>query len=436
MAKIGIDFGTSNTKVSRIAGNGEAKSIDFDNKSVMLPTVLFYKNGLDTPQLIGQKAFNMYQKAKSHPEMLLWVAKDLKRNLSRHGRPTPNPELTYVDAVCDLFKYIKSHVEASIYDDNEEVTEVCITYPVKFDETQKELLKEAARKAGFLRVVLLKEPSAAAMGYLNYLRKVEGKTNTDEAILVYDFGGGTIDVSYVELKRDGIYCPLDSFGDSDCGGENIDLEIYKAWDKLLFSSTGKHLSPEEGLLNIPFLRSTCRENKETMSEHFKGNQHKSYTLEEFINDDLLQLEVSYEQWRKFIDPTVERTMAVVDEMMSVVSKADKKIDNIILIGGSSNLEQVKIELKKRFGKDPITVESKDIAVSNGAAIFIEHGVPVVTCYCMNCGKQIDNTVKYCSYCTPKTQAEDTVHGWDDEWLINGHVKNLFYDKRCEEITGD
>lgn len=434
MAKIGIDFGTTITKVAYIDGNGEARTIDFDG-SVRIPTVLFYRHGKDKPELVGQRAYNMYQSAKNHPELCSWIAKDLKRNLNSYGRPTPNPQLRYIDAVCDLFKYIKGYVESRVFDGKETVDEVCITYPANpsFGETYKQLLRQAAQDAGFTRVILLKEPFAAAMGYINYLAKEANRTNAEESVLVYDFGGGTIDVSYVEIKRDGMFCPFDPCGDSNCGGEDIDRDIYNAWDKLMLKETGKHISQEEGMLNIPFLRTDCKENKEVLSEHFRGNERSIYTLSNFVEGELLEMNVSYEQWRSFIDPTIQTTIKVVEELMAVVRNADKRIDTILLIGGSSDLEQVKLELEKEYGLKPITMNRKDVAVANGAALFIEKGVVPVKCYCINCGKELNTTMKYCPYCTPKTQEEDKNGGWSDDYLMEGHVKNYFYDKRCEEI---
>lgn len=434
MAKIGIDFGTTVTKVAYIDAKGEARTIEFEG-SVRIPTVLFYKKGSDTPQHIGQRAYNQYELAKRVPEICLWIAKDLKRNLSKHGRPTPSPNLKYVDVISHFFKYLKETVENKVFH-GEEITDVCITYPanVKFDETRKQLLKEAAQNAGFKKIVLLKEPFAAAMGYINYLQSHENYSNKDESILVYDFGGGTLDVTYVEIKSDGLFCPFEPCGDNECGGEDIDRQIYNSWDRLLVKETGHHISPEEGILDIPFLRKDCRDNKEALSDYFKKGVKGTYELSNLVGDEFLEMNVTYDQWLSFINPTIDKSLIVVEEMASVVAKANKKIDNVVVIGGSSNIAQVSEALEKALGIKPTVVATKDVAVANGAALFIEHGVVPRKCFCMNCGHELSSKDKYCQHCTPKTAAEDEKRGWEDKYLIDGHVANIFYDQRCEELA--
>lgn len=434
MAKIGIDFGTTVTKVAYIDAKGEARTIDFDG-SVKIPSVLYYKKGTLTPQHIGQRAYNQYELAKRMPEVCLWIAKDLKRKLSKHGRPTPNPDLKYVDVISQFFKFIKETVENKVFH-GEEVTDVCITYPANntFDETKKQLLKEAAKMSGFKKVVLLKEPFAAAMGYINYLQNRENYSSKDESILVYDFGGGTIDVTYVEIKQDGMFCPLTPCGNNECGGEDIDRQIYDAWDRLLFSEEGRHISSEDGSLDIPFLRKDCRDNKEALSDYFKDGVKSSYDLSNIVVDEFLEMKVSYEQWLSFIMPTIGKSLIVVEEMKNKVLQANKKIDAVVIIGGSSNITQVSNELEKALGITPTVVASKDVAVANGAALFIEHGIVPRKCFCMNCGHELTSKDKYCRHCTPKTTLEDDKNGWDAKDLIDGHVVNIFYDQLCEEVV--
>ena len=430
MAKIGIDFGTTITKVAYIDTRGEARTIEIDG-SVRIPSVLYYnyKKETSTPQHVGQRAYNQYELARRMPEVCLWIAKDLKRKLSRHGRPTPNPDLRYVDVISHFFKFIKETVENRVFH-GEEVTDVCITYPATemFDENKKQLLKEAARISGFKKIVLLKEPFAAAMGYINYLQNRENYINRDESILVYDFGGGTIDVSYVEVKQDGIFCPLAPCGDNECGGEDIDREIYNAWDRLVVEETGHHISSEEGALNIPFLKKDCRDNKEALSDYFKDRDEGSYSLNNIVGDEFLEMEVTYQQWLSFITPTIEKSLIKVEEMKNKVLEAGKKIDTVVIIGGSSNIPQVSQELKRVLGIKPTVVANKDVVVANGAALFIEHGIVPRKCFCINCGHEITSKDKYCNHCTPEENA-----GWNAKDLIAGHVANIFYDQLSEEV---
>ena len=238
MAKIGIDFGTTVSKVAYVDDKGEARAIAIDG-SVKIPTVVYYREGQNEPMAVGQRAYNQYQIARQFPQNCLWIAKDLKRNLSRHGRPTPNPD----------------------------------TYPVVFDHTKKELLTQAATMAGFKKVVMLKEPLAAAMGYVNYIQKRKDSFFKEEEgnILIFDFGGGTLDLSFVEERYSGFLCSIQPCGDDNCGGENIDRQIYQEWDKLCLSERGHHICNDETAIDITFLKTDCKDNKELLSDHFRDD---------------------------------------------------------------------------------------------------------------------------------------------------------------------
>lgn len=412
MAKIGIDFGTTVSKVAYVDDNGEARAIAIDG-SVKIPTVVYYREGQNEPMAVGQRAYNQYQIARQFPQNCLWIAKDLKRNLSRHGRPTPNPDITYVKAICDFFKYIKRNVELRVFN-QEEVTDVCITYPVVFDHTKKELLTQAATMAGFKKVVMLKEPLAAAMGYVNYIQKRKDSFFKEEEgnILIFDFGGGTLDLSFVEERYSGFLCSIQPCGDDNCGGENIDRQIYQEWDKLCLSERGHHICNDETAIDITFLKTDCKDNKELLSDHFRDDINIPLRLDVMAGSEFLGMEVTRDKWEELINPTMEKVSTLLRQMKQRIIDNKVNVNKVVLIGGSSNISRVKTLIENEFMITPEFIETQDVAVANGAALFVEYGVMPIKCYCERDGRVLDSTIKFCPDCgTP----------------------NHFYDIRCEEM---
>ena len=412
MAKIGIDFGTTVSKVAYVDAHGEARPIRIDG-SENIPTLLYYREGHNEPMTVGKSAYNQYKYVRQFQQKCLWIAKDLKRNLSRHGRPIPDPDITYVKAVCDFFRYIKKDVELHVFN-QEEVTDVCITYPVVFDQTKKELLTEAATMAGFKNVVMLKEPLAAAMGYINYNQKRKEYFFKEEEgnILIFDFGGGTLDLSLVEERYSGFLCSIQPCGDDNCGGENIDREIYQAWDKYCLKEKGHHICNDENVIDIVCLKVDCKENKEILSNGFRDGMNSPIEIGCIAGEEMLQMEVTREQWEAFINPTMERALSLLRQMHQRIIMNSKKIDHVVLIGGSSNISYVSTMIENELGIKPEFIETQDVAVANGAALFIEHGVMPIKSYCHICGNELNSTIEICKEC---------------------NTKNVFYDIRCEEL---
>lgn len=267
MAKIGIDFGTSYSVASYIdSQTGEAKPVRI-NGHEKIPTMLYFQNDSTLP-LVGQIAYEKYdacKDAESQDEMdniLSGIVTNIKRNMSKEGRVAlPNGDiLSYAQVVSLFLEYIKKEAEKSCFS-GEIVDSVCITYPVAFDAVpdKKDILREAAKKAGFTEVRLLMEPVAAAKGFF-------GKNQCrDTGVLIYDFGGGTFDLAFVKFDHNGNHLTYSIDGDSNCGGENVDYAIYEAWDEIVYRNSNRHISQYEGEVFLPILKTDCMKAKELMS---------------------------------------------------------------------------------------------------------------------------------------------------------------------------
>lgn len=402
MAKIGIDFGTTYSTVSYVNNRTqEAVPIRFNGKE-KIPTMLYFPEDGGRP-IVGEAAYAKYdacQNAETSDEadvVLSGIVTGLKRNMSRNERlAIPGiRSITYAEAIAIFFKYIKEYAEKTCFE-GESVTDVCITYPVAFDETpfKKEILREAARLTGFKVVKLLKEPVAAAIGY-------SGKRNLrNQGILIYDFGGGTFDVAYVKFDDIGNNITFPPMGNPDCGGENIDNALYECWDKIVYNTLHRHISEYENEVFLPVLKMDCMKQKEAMS---MGIFQKHMIFLPPHASAIVRLNpLPQSQWDDIVSPWVDKTIMLTKQMIDKVRAEKSKgfdIDKVILIGGSSRLPQVAEKLKSVCGVEPIPVQDVDVAVANGAAIYVNtESVQAQTCYCIHDGGKLRTDQPFCIYC--------------------------------------
>lgn len=410
MAKIGIDFGTSYTTLSRVnPGTGSAEPIRINGKE-KIPTMVFFPEDGDSPSF-GEQAYNIYRTCLKMKDvnkscrLLAGLYSDLKTNMNPEEQLfLPNGRsLSYTEMIGEFLKYLKEEVESTIFH-GDFVTDVCITYPVKFEEFKKNILREAASYAGFTNIKMLMEPVAAAMGYKLAEEKELGSLCRNKSVLVYDFGGGTFDLAFVRFDENGEHITLPPKGDLHCGGQDIDKNIYDEWDKLVFSETGgkKHISDVEGMVNAPFLKTTCRENKEEISEYFKNPERsREKSLNEDVADDYRELNVSRQKWEDIVSPIIDKTISLTIEMLTFITEQNYSVEKVILIGGSSRISVVYDKLNKipQIRGKIVRVADLDVAVANGAAIFAnQEAVTAQKCYCRMCGEQLDTSMKFCRYC--------------------------------------
>lgn len=403
MAKIGIDFGTSFTTMSYMNKQGLATPIRVYGKE-KIPTMLYIPEDGGEP-LMGEAAYNKYQDCMDAetPEaadlILGGIITGLKRDMSRNGAvATPQGNMSYVSLIALFLGFLKKYAEDNVFE-GECVTDVCMTYPVAFDwqPEKKEILKEAAKQAGFKNIKLLKEPVAALMGYKN-THEVR-----DEGVLIYDFGGGTFDVAYVMFDHIGEQYMLPPIGDGECGGQNIDFALYENWDKKVQAQKGRHISKHENEVFLPILKSDCVKQKEKMSNGSFGPEYLYLPPAASISVRLGAL--SRQEWDDIVEPWVDKTIQKTEQMLKEIENHSAtygnqlRVDKVILIGGSSRLPMVYEKLKRICPVEPTRVPEVDVAVANGAAIFINKDeVREQTCYCIECGRKMTNKQRFCMIC--------------------------------------
>lgn len=419
MAKIGIDFGTSYTTVSRVEpGTGVARPILINGKE-KIPSVIYYSPDGDAP-LFGDEAFAIFKKClkikdpNKVDEIFSGMFFGLKRDMNREEkRYLPDgSEKTYAELIGDFFRYIKKEAETTCFQ-GEPITEVCVTFPVAFEQYKKDILREACNLAGFKSVKLLMEPVAAAMGYENEQGETLGNDIRNKSILVYDFGGGTFDLAFIKFDSNGDYITLPPLGNPNCGGENIDLKVYEEWDKLVLKETRKRIAGADGIVDYAFVKDVCMTNKETLCNTFKTKSKCS--LDEYVAGDFRSLDFTMDSWNSLIEPIVDQTIDLTKQMLEEINKEHFSIDQVILIGGSSRIPLVYEELSKILPIKPSRVAALDVAVANGAALFANQDMPIAKkCFCRMDGTELRTDMKFCNICgTPNIRYDyrfDTYEG--------------------------
>ena len=429
MAKIGIDFGTSFSTVAYVnpqSGNAEAIRI---NGSEKIPTMLYYSPDGEEP-MIGQEAYEIYNICKEIDDKeevarhMEGIFSGLKRNMNKEERLylPDGRDVSYADIIGEFFAFIKKEVESTTFN-GEEVTDVCITHPVDFPTYKKEILVEAARKAGFQKIKLLMEPVAASMGFSNTAN------NFNESILIYDFGGGTFDLAFVKFDDKGDHITFPPMGDANCGGENIDKLLYDTWDKLVIQQTGKHISVLEDSVDLPFLKTVCVKQKEFLSNYFK--KMSKWDCKMSINGRSFTMPVTKEFFNNLISPIIDKTILLTKNMLEAVKRENFTVNKVILIGGSSQIPLVGELLASVLPVPPQKVADSDIAVAKGAAIFAnEDEVPVHKCFCRECGKELTTKIKVCNVCGKGNIRYN--YKYDDDDVVSGTSSNTPNKCFCNE----
>jgi len=276
---------------------------------------------------------------------------------------------------AEILKKLKRDAEEKLGD---EISHAVITVPAYFTERQKNATKLAAKYAGIKILKLLAEPTAAAIAYgVDNLKQGEATT-----VLIYDFGGGTFDLSVLNII-DGQYLELGTGGDRWLGGDDL--------DKALSDYIYQKVSEKYNIVNIDALIENMknetpkykrhrflgemREAVENVKMQLSSNQSADIILSEPLEDEEgnwieIELTITRTEFENLIKPFIQKTINLVDDLLKSMSYDITMIDNILLVGGSSNIPLVKEMLIAKFGNDKIKLHKKPmLAVAEGAAIL-------------------------------------------------------------------
>ena len=343
---IGIDLGTTNSAVAVLEGT-ESKIIANPEGNRTTPSVVSFKNG---EIIVGDAA---KRQAVTNPDTVISIKSKMgtSEKVSANGK-----EYTPQEISAMILQYLKGYAEDYL---GEKVTKAVITVPAYFNDAQRQATKDAGKIAGLEVERIVNEPTAAALAY------GLDKTDKDEKILVFDLGGGTFDVSILELG-DGVFDVLATAGDNKLGGDDFDQKIIDWLVADFKNENGVDLSQDK--MALQRLKDAAEKAKKDLS----GVTQTQISLP-FITAGAagpLHLETSLTR-AKFDDLTrdlVERTKTPVRQALSDAGLSISEIDEVILVGGSTRIPAVVEAVKAETGKEPNKSVNPDEVVAMGAAI--------------------------------------------------------------------
>ena len=349
MAKvIGIDLGTTNSVVSVMEG-GEPVVITNPEGSRITPSVVgFTKDG---QRLVGRLAKNQ---AVSNPDRTISSIKrhmgDPNYHVTIDGKNYTPPEISAM-----ILQKLKSDAEAYL---GETVSQAVITVPAYFNDSQRQATKDAGKIAGLEVLRIINEPTAAALAY--GLDK-----DQDETILVFDLGGGTFDVSILELSE-GVFEVKATNGDTVLGGDDFDKKVMDWMVEQFKKENGIDLSQDK--MSAQRLIEAAEKAKIELSSMSQTNINLPFITADATGPKHLDLTLSRAKFDELTADLVERTMVPTRKAMEDAGLSGSDIDKIILVGGSSRIPAVQDAIRKILGKEPSKGVNPDECVSIGAAI--------------------------------------------------------------------
>ena len=343
---IGIDLGTTNSAVAVLEGT-EPKIIANPEGNRTTPSVVSFKNG---EIIVGDAA---KRQAVTNPDTVISIKSKMgtSEKVSANGK-----EYTPQEISAMILQYLKSYAEEYL---GEKVTKAVITVPAYFNDAQRQATKDAGKIAGLEVERIVNEPTAAALAY------GLDKTDKEEKILVFDLGGGTFDVSILELG-DGVFDVLATAGDNKLGGDDFDQKIIDYMVEEFKKENGIDLSTDK--MALQRLKDAAEKAKKDLS----GVTSTQISLPFITAGEAgpLHLEMTLTR-AKFDDLTrdlIERTKTPVRQALSDAGLSLSDIDEVILVGGSTRIPAVVEAVKAETGKEPNKSVNPDEVVAMGAAI--------------------------------------------------------------------
>ena len=348
MAKIiGIDLGTTNSCVAVIEG-GESVVIPNAEGARTTPSVVAFKK--DGERIVGRVA---KQQAVSNPDRTI---SSIKREMgTNHKVKIDSKEYTPQEISAMILTKLTQDAEADLGD---KVTEAVITVPAYFTDAQRQATKDAGKIAGMEVKRIINEPTAAALAY-------GIDKEADQKIMVYDLGGGTFDVSIIEMG-DGVQEVLATAGNNRLGGDDFDQRIVNWMVDEFKKENGVDLSADK--MAVQRLREAAEKAKIELSGSTTSSINLPFITADATGPKHLDMTLSRAKFNELTADLVEATMGPVRQALSDSGLSADKIDKVLLVGGSTRIPAVQEAVKKFMGKEPFKGINPDECVAMGAAL--------------------------------------------------------------------
>ena len=343
---IGIDLGTTNSCVAVLEG-GEAHVIPNPEGGRTTPSVVAFKNG---EKIVGDAA---KRQALTNPN----TVSSIKRLMGTNKKVKANgKEYTPEEVSAMILGDLKKTAEAYL---GESVTKAVITVPAYFNDAERQATKNAGKIAGLEVERIINEPTAAALAY------GLDKQETNEKILVYDLGGGTFDVSILELG-DGVFEVLATAGNNKLGGDDFDNRLVDYIVEEIKKQEGVDLRDDKMAMQ------RIKESAEKAKKDLSGMTSTQVSLPFIAQVDgapiNFEMDVTRAKFESLISDLVDSTMEPVRKALKDAKLSKTDLDKVILVGGSTRIPMVQDLVKKETGKEPSKGVNPDEVVSMGAAI--------------------------------------------------------------------
>ncbi|EMF0565363.1 MULTISPECIES: molecular chaperone DnaK [Enterococcus] len=344
---IGIDLGTTNSAVAVLEGN-EAKIIANPEGNRTTPSVVSFKNG---EIQVGEVA---KRQAVTNPNTI----SSIKRHIGEPGYKVEVEGKSYTpqEISAMILQYIKGFAEDYL---GEKVEKAVITVPAYFNDAQRQATKDAGKIAGLEVERIVNEPTAAALAY------GLDKTDRDEKILVFDLGGGTFDVSILELG-DGVFDVLSTAGDNHLGGDDFDNKIIDYMVAEFKKENGIDLSQDK--MALQRLKDAAEKAKKDLSGVSSTQISLPFITAGEAGPLHLEMTLTRAKFDELTADLVERTKIPVRQALKDAGLSQSEIDEVILVGGSTRIPAVVEAVRKETGKEPNKSVNPDEVVAMGAAI--------------------------------------------------------------------
>ncbi len=371
---IGIDLGTSISKMASIV-QGEPKCLDSREGSVLIPSIVaFTKNG---ERLVGDIA---KRQAVTNPKNTIFAVKrfigrrfqdpEVQKELKRlpyetKERSDGSVEIkmgdkwhTPIEISSMILQKIKADAEEKL---GEKVDAAVITCPANFDDSQRKATKTAGEIAGFNVLRIINEPTAAALAY-GFGKKESQK------VMVYDFGGGTLDVTVLETSPDTVEV-LSTGGEPHLGGEDFDQRIMNWIIEQFQKEQGIDLSKDP--LALQRIKESAEKAKIELSSSLETEINLPFVSADSAGPKHLFYKINRSQFENLTRDLVERSIERSRKTLAEAKLSQKDINEVVLVGGTTMIPSIREEVKKFFGKEPNKSINPEEVVALGAAIQAE-----------------------------------------------------------------
>ena len=344
---IGIDLGTTNSCVSVMEG-GEPKVIPNPEGNRTTPSVVAFKNG---ERIVGDAAKRQLITNKD-------TVYSIKRLMGTNEKVTlEGKEYTPQEVSAMILTYLKSYAEAYL---GEKVEKAVITVPAYFNDAQRQATKDAGKIAGLDVVRIINEPTASALAFGS-----DKETSKEQKILVYDLGGGTFDVSILDIA-DGTFEVLSTNGDTHLGGDDFDEAIIN-WLADNFKREN-NIDLRQDKMALQRLKEAAEKAKKDLSGMVQTQISLPFISAGPAGPLHLEATLTRAQFNEMTKGLVERTLIPVRQALKDAGLTANDIHQVLLVGGSTRIPAVQEAIKNELGKEPNKSVNPDECVSLGAAI--------------------------------------------------------------------